>query len=269
MVNSISDILYFKEVVIMNNNNNNVSGMVNDTLLVVVFKSLVRDVVREELLFQGIPVNNEPHVFGQQQTFGNMQMPNMNYDTRTGGILNKPNNTQFDFKINRPWYENRIDNDYSSNEFCNNIIADAKAKKYEAFKNLGFFDLMPNGFSLYLDDEDIVEDDDSKQALLDYDFNDDCYTLISNSAIKITRDDLLKCTITYIGSDICDLIPAVWIKPDEDWYAKRDQYSRLTSALINVTNKKYAIEKNAIEKALMKADATDNAKPKRRRKSTK
>lgn len=376
----------------MNNNNNNVSCTANDTLLVVSLKSLVRDVVREELLLQGIPVNNAPQmmVARQQQTFGNMQMPNMNYDTRTGGVLNKPNNTQFDFKINRPLYENRIDNEYYSsnefgphpdtefhpNEFCtksddcncwtcsrngycnlkltqfefdcnkfmhryfwqwnfehvdrkkkfmcfyevigtpevhnyikfnfngnndaaiklafmdlsdrqnpvfitdddeylkipredlkivcvnanesrqlvlycditdninkdnNNTIADVKAKKYEAFKNLGFFDLMPNGFSLYLDDEDIVEDDDSKQALLDYDFNDDCYTLISNSAIKITRDDLLKCTITYIGSDICDLIPAVWIKPDEDWYAKRDQYSRLTSALINVTNKKYAI----------------------------
>ena len=369
----------------MNNNNNNVSGMVNDTLLVVSLKSLVRDVVREELLFQGIPVdNNVPRMVAREQLFGSMQKPNMNYDTRTGGVLNKPNNTQFDFKINRPLYENRIDNEYYSsnefgphpdtefhpNEFCtksddcncwtcsrngycnlkltqfefdcdkfmhryfwqwnfehtdrkkefmnfyevigtpevhnyikfnfngnndaaikltfmdlsdrqnpvfitdddeylkipredlkivcinanesrqlvlycditdninkdnNNTIADVKAKKYEAFKKLGFFDLMPNGFNLYLDDEDIVEDDDSTQALLNYDFSNDCYTLISNSVIKITRDDLLKCTITGIGSDISDFsVPAVWIKPDENWYKKREQYSRLTSALINV-----------------------------------
>lgn len=386
----------------MNNNNNNVSCTVNDTLLVVSLKALVRDVVREELVLQGIPVdNNVPRMFARQpQTFENMQKPNTNYDTRTGGVLNKPN-----INMNsRPWYENRIDNEYYSsnefgphpdsefhpNEFCtkscdcncwtcsrngyctlkltqfefddnkfmhryfwehtdrkkefmnfyevigtpevhnyikfnfngnnnaaikltfidlsdrrnpvfitdndeylkipredlkivcvsanenrqlvlycditdninkdnNNTIADVKVKKYEAFKKLGFFDLMPNGFNLYLDDEDIVEDDDSTQALLNYDFSNDCYTLISNSAIKITRDDLLKCTITGIGSDISDFsVPAVWIKPDENWYKKREQYSELTSALINVTNKKYAIEK-----ALMKADADDNAKPKR------
>lgn len=398
----------------MNNNNNNVSGMVNDTLLVVSLKSVVRDIVREELMLQGIPVDNNVQRMVTRQQFDNMQKPNTNYDTRTGGVLNKPNNTQFDFKINRPLYENRIDNEYySSNEFgphpdsefhprefctkmgdcecwtcsrngyctlklnqfefdCNkfmhryfwqwnfehvdrkkefmcfyevigtpevhnyikfnfngnndaaiklafmdlsdrqnpvcitdddeylkipredlkivcvnvnesrqlvlycditdninkdniNTIADVKAKKYEAFRKLGFFDLMPNGFNLYLDDEDIVEDDDSAQALLDYNLNDDCYTLISNSAIKITRDDLLKCTITSIGSDIFDFsVPAVWIKPDENWYKKRELYSGLTSALINVTNKKYATEK-----ALMKTDAVDTAKPKSRRKSTK
>lgn len=370
----------------MNNNNNNVSGMVNDTLLITSLKSVVRDIVREELMLQGIPVNDPKPQFTANYDTGTMMQNTMSatnginvndvcidyrrrnlkhcntcfagnnclarFETKTfdvnefnrrynGAILEgmtirqffnlpevrkfKGNRTDADiasvifFKdlntfvgvkdikddvvlmdlhvsyiINRTFPDNKIviyvdvtgftkdesifDNHDGDN--CSSTMADTcivkkeeakevfKGKKYKDLKDFGLFDLMPNGFNLYLDDEDIVEDDDSTQALLNYDFSNDCYTLTSNSAIKITRDDLLKCTITGIGSDISDFsVPAVWIKPDENWYKKREQYSELTSALINVTNKKYAIEK-----ALMKADAADaadNAKPKSRRKSTK
>lgn len=139
-----------------------------------------------------------------------------------------------------------------------------KGKKYKDLKEFGLFDLMPNGFNLYLDDEDIVGSDDSMEAQFNYDIDTGIYSLNNNSNIKVTYDELQDCEVTCIGAD-ADFVPTLWIKPSEEWY-KKFEYSKLAAALSNVKdNKSDAMNKFFAneEKGLIMPVIAANAKPKR------
>ncbi len=372
----------------MNNNNNNVSCTVSDTLFVVSLKTLVRDVVREELVLQGIPVDFNVSQFTANYDTGAMMQNTMSvangtsvndvcidyrrrnlkhcntcftgnnclarFETKTfdvnefnrrynGAILEgltirqffnlpevrkfKGNRTDADiasviffkdlntfvgvksikddvvlmdlnisYVTNRTFPDNKIilyvdvtgftkdesifDNHDSDNCSMTDTcivkkeeakeVFKGKKKKYKELKEFGLFDLMPNGFNLYLDDDNIVGDEDN---LFVYDIDSigtgttDRYILKSNSNITITSDELQECTVTFISSDLTDFsVPALWIKPSEDWY-KKFEYSKLAATISNVAKKKVTDTMNKIY-----GESEKTAKPKRqytRRKSTK
>ena len=218
----------------MNNNNYNFieQSFINN------LKLIAREVVREELQANGYAVRPDSQF-----------MPN--YD---------PGNTMQDIMSKAA----TMPDDTSVNDVCVNYH---QGKKYKDLKEFGLFDLMPNGFDLYLDDDYIAQDEDSLKAQLVYDIDSERYILSSNSNIIITNDELLECIVTYISSSIADFsVPALWIKPSEEWY-KKFEYSKLTAALSNVAKKKVTDTMNKIY-----GESEETAKPKRRytrRKNTK
>ena len=92
-------------------------------------------------------------------------------------------------------------------------------KTYGEWKDLGLFDLMPNGFDLILDDEQI---DDCEEALFEFDIDTNEYKHVISIA-SLTRDELIRSEVTYIGSNTHDFtVPALWINPPKDWHEKWD-----------------------------------------------
>ena len=99
-----------------------------------------------------------------------------------------------------------------------------KGKTYNELKKFGVFDLMPNGFNVYLDDEELIGTDDSEFANLMYDMEENVYKTLENKDGKvfvITSEELSESLVTYIGSDpMGDFVPALWIVPTDVWYEK-------------------------------------------------
>lgn len=96
-----------------------------------------------------------------------------------------------------------------------------KAIPYKTLKDMGVFKhLMPNGFSIYLDDLAI---DDCLDAELAYDMTSMVYKtkpLNEDSLVMVlTSEELEKSFVTGIGSDMTDFCtPAVWIIPCNEFY---------------------------------------------------
>lgn len=80
---------------------------------------------------------------------------------------------------------------------------------------------MPNGFNIYLDDEDIVKSDDSYYAHLEYSLDENVYK--TPNGITVTSEELTESKVTFIGSDPMGefVVPALWIKPNDAWYEKQ------------------------------------------------
>jgi hypothetical protein len=94
-------------------------------------------------------------------------------------------------------------------------------KAYKELKEFGLFGLMPNGFNVYLDDEDMVKSDDSYYAHLEYNLDDGVYK--TPNGIIVTSEELKESKVTFIGSDPMGefVVPALWIKPNDAWYEKQ------------------------------------------------
>lgn len=106
-------------------------------------------------------------------------------------------------------------------------------KTYAQFREFGLFEVMPNGFNLYLDDEGLIEDDDSYYAHLEYDLDNDVYKTPETKegkSFSMTREDVEQSIITYIGSDpMGDLeVCAMWIIPSQAWYENLRQSQKKT-----------------------------------------
>jgi len=94
-------------------------------------------------------------------------------------------------------------------------------KAYKELKEFGLFKLMPNGFNVYLDDEDMVKSDDSYYAHLEYSLEENVYK--TPNGITVTSEELMQSKVTFIGSDpMGDFeVPALWIIPNDAWYEKQ------------------------------------------------
>ena len=94
-------------------------------------------------------------------------------------------------------------------------------KTYKELKEFGLFELMPNGFNVYLDDEDIVKSDDSYYAHFEYSLDESVYK--TPNGITMTSEELMESTVTFIGSDpMGDFeVPALWIIPNDAWYERQ------------------------------------------------
>ena len=100
-------------------------------------------------------------------------------------------------------------------------------KTYKELKEFGIFDLMPNGFNVYLDDEDMVKSDDSYYAHLEYSLDENVYKTVNG--ITVTSEELMNSTVTYIGSDPMGdvVVPALWIIPnDASWYERQREIEK-------------------------------------------
>ena len=100
------------------------------------------------------------------------------------------------------------------------VIIENTGKTYKELKEFGLFELMPNGFNVYLDDEDMVKNDDSYYAHLEYSLDEGVYK--TPNGITVTSEELTESKVTFIGSDpMGDFeVPALWIIPNDAWYEK-------------------------------------------------
>ena len=104
-----------------------------------------------------------------------------------------------------------------------NANVENTGKAYKELKEFGLFELMPNGFNVYLDDEDIVKSDDSYYAQLEYSLDENVYK--TPDGITVTSEELMESKVTSIDSDpMGDFVPALWIRPNEEWYEKHRDY---------------------------------------------
>ena len=115
----------------------------------------------------------------------------------------------------------KIKEDENNNMNKGTVIAENIGKSYKQLKEFGLFELMPNGFNIYLDDEDIVKSDDSYYAHFEYSL-DECVYKTPNG-ITLTSEELMESNVTFIGSDpMGDFeVPALWIIPNDAWYEKQ------------------------------------------------
>lgn len=97
----------------------------------------------------------------------------------------------------------------------------AESKTYKELKEFGLFELMPNGFNVYLDDEDMVKSDDSYYAHFEYSLDESVYK--TPNGITLTSEELMESNVTFIGSDpMGDFeVPALWIIPNDAWYERQ------------------------------------------------
>lgn len=94
-------------------------------------------------------------------------------------------------------------------------------KTYKELKEFGLFELMPNGFNVYIDDESIVKSDDSYYAHLEYSLDENVYK--TPNGITVTSEELMESEVTFIGSDpMGDFVPAIWIIPNDAWYERQE-----------------------------------------------
>ena len=96
-----------------------------------------------------------------------------------------------------------------------------EGKSYKQLKEFGLFELMPNGFNVYLDDENMVKSDDSYYAHFEYSLDEGVYK--TPNGITLTSEELTESKVTFIGSDpMGDFeVPALWIIPNDTWYEKQ------------------------------------------------
>lgn len=101
------------------------------------------------------------------------------------------------------------------------VIIENTGRAYKELKEFGLFKLTPNGFNVYLDDEDIVKSDDSYYAHLEYSLDENVYK--TPNGITVTLEELMESKVTFIGSDpMGDFeVPALWIIPNDAWYEKQ------------------------------------------------
>lgn len=99
-------------------------------------------------------------------------------------------------------------------------------KAYKELKEFGLFKLMPNGFNVYLDDEDMVKSDDSYYAHFEYSMDESVYK--TPNGITMTSEELMESEVTFIGSDpMGDFeVPALWIIPNDAWYEKQKHMTK-------------------------------------------
>jgi hypothetical protein len=100
-------------------------------------------------------------------------------------------------------------------------------KTYKELKEFGLFELMPNGFNVYLDDEDMVKSDDSYYAHFEYSLDESVYK--TPNGITMTSEELMESTVTFIGSDpMGDFeVPALWIIPNDAWYERQKHIDKM------------------------------------------
>lgn len=114
-----------------------------------------------------------------------------------------------------PWKEAR-----SEDSFLQGTSAQ-RGIPYCTLREMGVFcHLMPNGFTLYLDDEAI---DDTLDAELSFNMNTRVYESkqFGDTAFILTSEELNRSYVTCIGSDINDFsVPAVWIRPCHEFYKR-------------------------------------------------
>ncbi len=101
-------------------------------------------------------------------------------------------------------------------------------KKEKTFKDwftiLSLSEVMYNGCDLFLDCEELYGNiEDSTNVYLYYDIEGDFYHTNGRKYI-LTKDEMYDSVITYIGSSAVDcLVPAVWIRPSNEWINKQLQ----------------------------------------------
>lgn len=115
-----------------------------------------------------------------------------------------------------PWKEARTDGYFLQGTSAQRGIP------YRTLKEIGvFYHLMPNGFTIYLDDEAI---DDSLECELSFNMITRVYEskqFGDNTAFILTSEELEHSYVTCIGSDINDdSVPAVWIRPCDEFYKR-------------------------------------------------
>lgn len=104
-------------------------------------------------------------------------------------------------------------------------IANKKEKTFSDWFNvLNLSEVMYNGCDLFLDCEELyAETVDSTDVYLYYDIEGNFYHTNDRKYI-LTREEMYDSVITYIGSSIVDcLVPAVWIRPSQEWIDKQLQ----------------------------------------------
>ena len=107
----------------------------------------------------------------------------------------------------------------------NETVIENTGKAYKELKKFGIFELMPNGFNVYLDDEDMVKSDDSYYAHLEYSLDENVYK--TPNGITMTSEELMESRVTFIGSDpIGDFVPALWIIPNDAWYERQREIEK-------------------------------------------
>lgn len=116
-----------------------------------------------------------------------------------------------------PWKEARVDGSY----FLQGTSTE-RGIPYCTLKEMGvFYHLMPNGFTLYLDDEAI---DDTLDAELSFNMITRVYEskqFGDSTAFILTSEELERSYVTCIGSDVNDFsVPAVWIRPCDEFYKR-------------------------------------------------
>lgn len=101
------------------------------------------------------------------------------------------------------------------------VIVENTGKTYKELNEFGLFELMPNGFNVYLDDENMVKSDDSYYAHFEYSLDESIYK--TPNGITLTSEELMESKVTFIGSDpMGDFeVPALWIIPNDAWYEKQ------------------------------------------------
>lgn len=109
----------------------------------------------------------------------------------------------------------------------NGTVTENTGKTYKELKEFGIFELMPNGFNVYLDDEDMVKSDDSFYAHLEYNLDENVYK--TPNGITMTSEELMESTVTFIGSDpMGDFeVPALWIIPNDAWYERQKRIDEM------------------------------------------
>ena len=114
-----------------------------------------------------------------------------------------------------PWKEARVDGYFLQGTSAQRGIP------YHTLKEIGVFrHLMPNGFTLYLDDEAI---DDTLDAELSFNMITRVYESkqFGDTAFILTSEELEHSYVTCIGSDVNDFsVPAVWIRPCAEFYKR-------------------------------------------------